>query len=228
MAFVLKQIVPWGRSFKEYVRMFNLTKKDLRSKIVSCGDGPAGFNVEMKKRGYEVVSCDPIYKFSAQQIKSQIDKIYDSVIKQLEDNRRDYVWESFKSPEALGRIRMQAMRDFLMDYSRGKKEGRYVAQRLPKLSFKDGQFDIALCSHFLFLYTGRLSFSFHMKAIAEMLRVAREVRIFPLLELGGKKSPYVKEAIKILREKGYKVAISRVDYEFQRNGNKMLRATKVS
>ena len=55
MAFTLKQVVPWGRSFKEYVRMFDLTKKDLQKRIIGCGDGPASFNAEMKSRGYKVV-----------------------------------------------------------------------------------------------------------------------------------------------------------------------------
>lgn len=187
MAFDLKQVVPWGRSFKEYVRMFNLTSKDLRGNIISCGDGPASFNSEMKKRGYKVISCDPIYKFRAQQIKSQIDKTYDLVIEQLKHNKQAYVWKMFKTPEEVGRIRMEAMSDFLEDYNCGKKEGRYIAERLPKVAFKDSQFDLALCSHFLFLYSGHVSLNFHIKAIIEMLRVASEVRVFPLLELSGKK-----------------------------------------
>ena len=64
---------------------------------------------------------------------------------------------------------MKAMKDFLADYENGKKEGRYVNEALPELSFWDGQFDLALCSHFLFPYTSQLSFDFHFKAVVEML-----------------------------------------------------------
>jgi hypothetical protein len=38
--FTLDQVVPWGRSFDEYQRMFALTGADL-GLILGCGDGPA-------------------------------------------------------------------------------------------------------------------------------------------------------------------------------------------
>ena len=50
MAFKLDQIVPWGRSFDEYVRMFGLTDLDLGKTILGCGDGPASFNATMRSR----------------------------------------------------------------------------------------------------------------------------------------------------------------------------------
>ena len=45
--FTLDKVVPWGRSFDEYQRMFALTENDLGLKIVGCGDGPANFNAEV-------------------------------------------------------------------------------------------------------------------------------------------------------------------------------------
>lgn len=51
VGFRLDKVVPWGRSFEEYVAMFNLTKEDLGRRILGCGDGPAGFNAELTKRG---------------------------------------------------------------------------------------------------------------------------------------------------------------------------------
>ena len=75
---------------------------------------------------------------------------------------------------------MEAMREFLADYDRGQQKGRYLPENLPSLPFRGNEFELALCSHFLFLYTEQLSLDFHKKAIAEIVRVAREVRIFPL------------------------------------------------
>ena len=49
--------------------MFDLTNVDLETQILGCGDGPASFNAEMKALGHTVVSVDPIYQFSADQIK---------------------------------------------------------------------------------------------------------------------------------------------------------------
>jgi hypothetical protein len=46
MAFTLDQVVPWGRSFDEYRRMFALSDDDLGLRILGCADGPASFNGE--------------------------------------------------------------------------------------------------------------------------------------------------------------------------------------
>ena len=56
-------------------------------------------------------------------------------------------------------------------------------------------FDLALSSHFLFLYSEHLDYEFHLESILEMLRVAREVRIFPLLTLKNERSPHVERII---------------------------------
>jgi hypothetical protein len=71
--FTLDQVVPWGRSFGEYRRMFALTEKDLTIRIVGCGDGPASFNAEAARRGTRVVSCDPIYRFEKSEIQKRIE-----------------------------------------------------------------------------------------------------------------------------------------------------------
>ena len=55
---------------------------------------------------------------------------------------------------------------------------------LPDLPFDDGAFDLALSSHLLFLYSEQFDLGFHVRALEEMLRVAAEVRVFPLLQGG--------------------------------------------
>jgi ubiquinone/menaquinone biosynthesis C-methylase UbiE len=55
-----------------------------------------------------------------------------------------------------------------------------VAAALPDLPFADGSFAVALCSHLLFCYP-QLGRGFHQAALEELTRVAREVRVFPLL-----------------------------------------------
>ncbi len=74
---------------------------------------------------------------------------------------------------------MEAMEEFLRDFEQGQDEGRYLRCELPQLPLADGQFDLALCSHLLFTYSGQLSCEFHCQAILEMCRVAGEVRVFP-------------------------------------------------
>ena len=221
--FTLDKVVPWGRSFDEYRCMFALTDADLASRIVGCGDGPAGFNAEATRKGTRVVSCDPIYAFSASEIRGRIAASSLDIIQQTRQNKHDFVWTSITSPEELLDVRMQAMELFLADYDLGKAEGRYVTAELPLLPFEDGSFDLAVCSHFLFLYSQQLGEPFHHTAIKELCRVAKEVRIFPLLALGGIGSSYVSPIADSFRQHGYIVSIDRVPYEFQRGANRMMR-----
>jgi hypothetical protein len=44
MAFALDTVVPWGRSYDEYLAMFGLSGDELRLRLLGCGDGPAAFN----------------------------------------------------------------------------------------------------------------------------------------------------------------------------------------
>jgi len=221
--FKLNQIVPWGRSFNEYVKMFGLDEADLRKKIICCADGPASFNASMKKRGLSAVSCDPIYVFSAIEIKKRIKDCFESVKEQTMLNKDKYCWTEIKSVDELGKIRMRAMVEFLKDYEQGKEEGRYIAQSLPRMSFPQDSFDIALCSHFLFLYSSHLSLDFHIQSVLDMMRIAGEARIFPLLDLNGDKSPYIDPLVDAMTRSGYRIEIKTVGYEFQCGANKMMR-----
>ena len=223
MGFTLEKIVPWGRSLDEYVAMFDLTERDMESRILGCADGPASFNAEMREAGRRVVSVDPMYQFSAGQIRERIDETFVEVMEELRKNLDDYVWNRFASAEALGAHRMRSMKRFLGDYEKGKEEGRYVVGGFPELPFGEWEFDLALCSHFLFLYSEQLSGDFHCRAIEEMCRVAGEARIFSLLTLDRRMSPHLEGVCERLRRVGLEFEIKTVDYEFQRGGNKMLR-----
>jgi hypothetical protein len=221
--FMLDQIVPWGRSFDEYRRMFALTEHEFGLRLLGCGDGPASFNAEATRRGAQVVSCDPIYRYDARQIQARISATCDEILTQTRENVDEFVWTSIRSVDELGRERMAAMKEFLEDYPRGRAAGRYIDAELPNLPFADQSFDLALCSHFLFLYSEQLGEVFHLSAIREMSRVAAEVRIVPLLALGATPSPFVAPAAEDCRAQGFHVSIEDVPYEFQRGGNQMMR-----
>lgn len=227
MAFTLEKVVPWGRSFEEYSSMFALSEEELRKRILGCGDGPASFNCMVKRRGGHVVSVDPIYRFTADEVRNRIDETFAEIMEQARKNRNEFVWRHISSVEELGRVRMAAMNDFLSDYAAGLEEGRYVKASLPTLPFEAREFDIALCSHLLFLYSEHLSEDFHIQAIKELCRVASEVRIFPLLELGGQKSRHLDTVVDRLKKSDFVVDIREVPYEFQKGGNEMLMVTAI-
>src|SRR5262249_49933927 len=134
-----------------------------------------------------------------------------------------FIWDYFRDPDHLGDCRLAAMRSFLADFEAGKAQGRYITAALPDLPFPDGAFDLALISHLLFLYSEQLDLEAHRAAVLELLRVAGEVRIFPLLNLARQVSPHVESMRAHLDALGFKSEIRRVPYEFQRGGDKMLR-----
>jgi len=203
--------------------MFALSDADLRLKLVGCGDGPSSFNSEATRRGTDIISVDPIYRWDTHQLRERIAATYDKILEQTRLNADEFVWDSIPSVEELGRVRMAAMQEFLDDYDRGKVQGRYIDAELPSLPFVDSSFDLALCSHFLFLYSDQLGEAFHQLAIREMCRVSREVRVFPLLALGGTRSKHIEGIIDDLRSAGHAASIETVPYEFQRGGNQMMR-----
>jgi hypothetical protein len=218
----LDTIVPWGRSYEEYVSMFALSRTDLDKKILGCGDGPATFNATHSVKGGSITSVDPIYNFTAEEIAGRIQCSFGQIISQVRDNPGNYVWDYFSSAEELGNARLEAMKIFLADFMTGKKEGRYVNASCPALGLSENDFELSLCSHFLFSYGEMLSSDFHIQAIDDLLHYSQEVRVFPLLALDGKPSPYIETIMEIFSKKGSIVEIRKVEYEFQKGGNELL------
>ena len=219
----LENVVPWGRNLEEYQKMFRLSKEDLQSKILGCGDGPSSFNFEVTKFGGDITSIDPIYQFSKNEIQQRIDETSSVVSEQLKQNQNDFVWKNIKSVDELIDIRLTAMNNFIKDYENGKKEERYIHQELPKLSFKNDSFDLVLSSHFLFLYSEHFDLQFHIDSILEMCRISKnEVKIFPLLDLKNQKSEYLEPILEVLSNKGFEAEIIKTNYEFQKGANELL------
>jgi hypothetical protein len=219
----LCSIVPWGRSLDEYRGMFALSAADLHGRMLDCGGGPASFNAEGSAAGARIVSVDPLYAYCAADIEGRIDETFDAVLSQARAEADRFVWTWFADADALGGARRAAMRLFLADYEAGRQAGRYIAGELPNLPFADRSFDLALASHLLFLYSEHLSLDQHLAGIRELLRVADEVRIFPLDNLAGERSPHLVPVCKALRGDGFVVEEMKVGYEFQRGAGSMLR-----
>ncbi|MEM6611911.1 MAG: class I SAM-dependent methyltransferase [Cyanobacteria bacterium P01_C01_bin.72] len=146
----------------------------------------------------------------------------DNIINQIIATPDNWVWSYHQNPQDLRAARVRALELFLEDYQQEQNKHRYLAQELPSLDFADNSYDLALCSHFLFLYSEQCDRHFHLAAIQEMLRVSQEVRIFPLLTLMQETSPYLKDVMEQFERLGYLVAIEPVNYELQPGANQML------
>lgn len=223
MSIHLDQTVPFGRSRREYELMFSLNAADRGQRILDCAAGPSSFNAEWTAAGGDVRSIDPLYQFNGVEIQRQFFLTLDQVIEQVRATPQQWIWSHHQDPDDLRRNRITVMDTFAADYRAGSGTARYICGALPALPFKQDRFDLALSSHFLFLYSDHFDEVFHLDAIRAMLRVAREVRIFPLLALHAKRSQHLEPVCNQLRREGHHLSIERVGYELQRGGNEMLR-----
>ena len=64
-------------------------------------------------------------------------------------------------------------------------------------------------------------------AMPEMLRAAKEVRIYPLTQMGGGLSAHVAPVIATLTAEGYQVEKVTTTYEFQRGATEVLRVRRI-
>jgi hypothetical protein len=175
--------------------MFNLGEAERRVSILGYADGCASLNAEGTAQGMRVVSVDPLYEVRAEEIRARVAGHCDATV----------------------------LDTFLSDYDSGIAQGRYVTGNADALPFPDGSFDLALCSHFLFLSSAQHGLAFHLQAIRELTRIAEEVRIFPLLEEGGTESRHLKAVLLATQRSGLRCERVAVSTGFAHGGNEMLR-----
>lgn len=225
MVFSLDKVAVWSRSFSEYEKIFSIEDRDFNKKILGCADGAASFNVEGRAKGVNITSCDPLYGLSVEKIENRISESETEVFKNILALRENYIWSHFKDPYDLRDKRRLAARKFLEDFSKNQSPF-YINALLPDLPFEDGEFDLALCGNFLFLYSELLNFKFHLESILELLRVANEVRIFPLIGLDRKEPKQLTNVLNYLQKNSVLYEIIDIDYHFTKGANKMLRIFK--
>jgi len=212
-----------GRTWKEYLRMFNLNLDDLiDGKVLDCAAGASSFTAEMSNRGHDVRAVDILYNEEADLLCDKCKEHMEVLVEGLA-SVDSFIWSFFRDLEDLKEQRNQACSEFIMDYKNHKN--RYISADLTDLPFEEGTFKMVLCSHLLFIYDHRLDYEFHLKSIQEMLRVSSsELRIYPLVKNRGLKSEFVNHIIKDLPD--VQTEIVKVNYEFRKGGNEMLKLTK--
>ncbi|MAZ39550.1 MAG: hypothetical protein CMF49_05460 [Legionellales bacterium] len=213
----------WGHSFKNYLLMFDLQDNELQEPILDVAAGASSFNAEMHGRGYYVVSADPLYALSMPDLKLKIDRMGQTLRQWIEQHKAQFLLRDKAAFEDLIAKQKAMANIFIQDFQEGVYAKRYVADPLPNLSFSHAQYALALCANFLFDGPYAKDMDFQLKAILEMCRVAREVRIFPLLDDSGEVSQHVAPLMAVLQSKNYGVEIREVPFHLQKNGNAMLR-----
>ena len=218
------EVLVSARSYDEYVAMFDLTDADLAGRVLDCPGGAAGFTATALDGGHDVTAVDPVYAGGPAALAALAGRAVDEARRghaHLLAHAEDYVWTSFADPGDHLAQRLAAVEVFAAGVA--ARPDRYVPGALPSLPFADASFDLALCSHLLFTYADRFDAAWHLAALVELVRVAAEVRVFPLVSHvdGG---PY--EHLDALRDdlaaRGTTSEVRRVPYELQRGGDQVL------
>jgi hypothetical protein len=218
---IQEDFLPIGRTFEEYRRLFDLDPPALAgSRVLDCAAGPSAFTAVASAVGADVTAVDPMYERGVEALADTCRDAIERTEDRLVAEDHGFNWEEYGDPETRCRYLRGAAERFLADYAR--RPDRYHDEGLPDLPFDDGAFDLALSANLCFLYSDRLDRSFHEAAVAELARVAEEVRIFPLITLEGERSPYVEPVIDALADAGRDAAVRPVPYEFIPGGNEIL------
>lgn len=223
--FDLDGVVPWGRQLDEYDAYFALADLPAGTGILDIGGGPSSFAAEGASRGFRVTAVDPIYALDGRSIAAQ----FEQTVKVMREGMRlasyRFNWKFYGSEALVHQRRRTALEIFLKDFET-QGASRYVPGALPRLPFGDGSSDVALISHLLFLYGDEFDGAFHLASLREALRIAGEVRVFPLLNLDGRPSSHLPVVMRALEADGYDAELVPVDFEFQIGATKMLRVRR--
>jgi hypothetical protein len=221
--FELDDIVLIGRTFEEYCRMFELREIPKDKTLLDAASGVSSFCAEANLKGYNVTAADKIYEFLPSEIEKKCAIDLEIVLEKLQDVKDHYKWDFYKNTGDLEKFRKKAYMKFIADFKE-KGNSRYVKTEFPETQFKDHQFAVSLVSHFLFLYDEHLDYEFHKKTISEIIRITSdEIRLFPIVNLRYKRSSFVNKLMEDPEFADYEIKIKKVDYEFLKNGNEMLK-----
>lgn len=219
----MNKLVVWGHHVDEYMEMFDLSRDDLQGKILEFGCGPSAVNVNLANGAELCVSCDPLFSLDHPTLRSKVALVFADMVNKVAAEQDKFDFSRDGSLDALVKRRREGVDEFFADYQLGKKQGRYVAISEIKLPFADFSFDFALSSHYLFADLDEQDVNFHVQAIKELARVAKEVRIFPLIDRHGQPSALLGPVLLELQQHNYGAEVRSVSYHLQSEGNAMLR-----
>ena len=218
----LDRIAFIGRTFREYFRMFDLDYGMLRGRVLDCPGGASSFAAESAGLGYDVTACDILYGIGHGRLieKASADTAY--ALEQAYKVRDLFDWGSYGSAAEHAAERFHALKLFSEDFQGGGAGRRYVAGELPFLPFRAGSFSLALSSHFMFLYADRMDFGFHLDCLKDLLRVALQVRVYPLAGMDGREYPKLDGLIEALRADGAHARVRHTPFRFMQGADRML------
>ncbi|ARG98079.1 hypothetical protein [Legionella micdadei] len=219
----MRKLVLWGHHADEYREMFDLSAEDMTAHLLEYGCGPSAVNAELTAISHNIVSCDPLFNLDKDTLYSKTTLIFADMAERVLRDQKKFDFSRYGSPRLFIDERREGMAKFFADYEKGKTEKRYLGISEYTLPFSDFSFDFALSSHYLFADLDDQDVDFHLKAIKELARVAKEVRIFPLIDRYNQPSPFLGPVLLGLQQDNFGTEVREVAYHLQPSGNAMLR-----
>jgi len=220
------------RSFEEYVRMFDLEESVIATgPILDLAAGASSFTAEARRRGYQAQAVDPRYASSPEQLLENAAQEIEISTNKLEAMKDQYNWSYYGSLERHRAGRERSLHLFNDDYTRDRQSGStiYIAGSLPHLPLPDNQYSLVLCSHFLFLYEEQFDVDFHLRAIAELLRVCMpggNIRLYPLFTLRYERYDALDRIEAMLLERGAEFEYKTSHLPFMPGSHQVFSVTK--
>lgn len=219
----MRKLVLWGHNVDEYREMFDLSQEDMNARILEYGCGPSAVNAQQFHEAHEAVSCDPLFVLDKDTLYSKVVMIFAQMADEVREEAHQFDFSRSGGLDQLIEQRKKGMSEFFADYEQGKAEGRYFGAADYHLPYPDFSFDFALSAHYLFADLDEQSVAFHLNVIRELARVAKEVRIFPLIDRNGQTSETLGPVLLQLQQEGYGVEVREVDFHLHQSENAMLR-----
>lgn len=230
MALRLPRVQFIGRTWREYEQIWNLRLDDLIGKdVLDCPCGPASFVSEGRRRGINIVGCDPVFALSPAQLRAHGEQDTAESLRQI---ARQSPGLAGSDPQAYAQNKYAAIEALASDFERHgpsgpECDGRYVNASLPSLPFADRSFDLVLSAHLLFVYAPSedqgfldsrdFDLPFHLRAVTELARVSRhEIRLYPTYGIDPDRPmrhPYAEPIMSHLRALGMRARYEPSTYD---------------
>jgi hypothetical protein len=213
LSFIRRNTMNWIYNLDDYQGIFGLNAQELQKRIIDFPGRISSVNAELYAKGYYMVSADPSYQLSPEEMRAHAYQILQTGIQNLDPN------QDHSSLIAKWRVSVET---FLSDYTLGKKEGRYKVLNHPPFHQLEHSFELLLCTDYLFNSAQSLTLSVQ-NIMDELCKLANEIRIFPLPNLQSVVAAELGPIMLSLQNRNFGVEVRGVEYPERKDANAVLR-----
>lgn len=215
---VTKQLA-WAYNLADYESFFALTEQDKQGKILDCNAGATCFTAQMRRAGKEVIAFDPLYRLPLNELKAVFEQAKRDLCTKIHIQLKYDQWAHYFTLQEIQEMQEENIATFFEHFE--KEKNYYCSDNLLDLPFEDQTFDLALCANFLCDTNYSPDFMGFINNIKTLARIAKEVRVFPLLDKDHEVSSYLPPFVADF-QKDYILDIQEVPFDLQQNATEVL------